>query len=523
LWRTRVPPPDEPQDNMIIQFGTETEIGIAREKEENLDVVAESMALVRSATKSGVLMRWDYNCEDPHADMRGFHVEQLRQDDDEAGYFAQDAARELTFVEIKSDLVLGNGARYYNDHAHPEYCTPECATVEELIAHDRAGERILMRCAQKLSEERESAVCLYKNNTDFRGHSYGCHENYLLPRSLPWEKLARGIQAFLVTRQIIAGAGKFALEEEDRFVAPGFQISQRSDFFSELQSVDTMQRRPIVNTRDEPHANPNLFRRFHVILGDANMSPFATRLKVGTTALVLEALARDPKRAYPALADPLRALTSISRDGKFRWEAALQDKKNSTALEMQRAYWLAATELCDLSHPSKAAIAADWDNVLRDLEVDPLRCRNRLDWPAKLALVREFQSAHNVGANDPWLQSLDLEYHRLDREKGLYYALEQSGAMIGTPHDAAVRRAISEPPRSTRAYIRGRCIQKFSASVLAAQWDHITLQGSRGPLKVSLLDVFTADEVTAYAKVVDAAKTPDDLAAIAEAVDGPLS
>jgi proteasome accessory factor A len=501
---------------MIIQFGTETEIGIAREKEENLDVVAESMALVRSATKSGVLMRWDYNCEDPHADMRGFHVEELRQDEDEAGYFAQDAERELTFVEIKSDLVLGNGARYYNDHAHPEYCTPECSTVEELVAHDRAGERILMRCAQKLSEERDCAVCLYKNNTDFRGHSYGCHENYLLPRSLPWEKLARGIQAFLVTRQIVAGAGKFAIEEEDKFVAPGFQISQRSDFFSELQSVDTMQRRPIVNTRDEPHANPNLFRRFHVILGDANMSPFATRLKIGTTALVLEALARDPKRSYSVLADPLAALVSISRDGKFHWEATLQDKKTTSALDLQREYLQAVKELCDLSARTRSTIVADWEKVLDDLGKDPMRCRNRLDWAAKLGLIREFQAAQNVGANDPWLQSLDLEYHRLDREKGLYYALEQSGSMLGVPDDASVRRAISDPPRTTRAYIRGRCIQKFSASVIAAQWDHITLQGTHGPLKISLLDVFTQQEVIAYAKVVDAAKCPDDLESIAE-------
>jgi len=507
---------------MIIQFGTETEIGIAREKEEDLDVVAESMALVRSATKSGVLMRWDYNCEDPHADMRGFHVRELRQDTDEANYFAQDAERELTFVEIKSDLVLGNGARYYNDHAHPEYCTPECSTVEELVAHDRAGERILMRCAQKLSEERGCVICLYKNNTDFRGHSYGCHENYLLPRSLPWEKLARGIQAFLVTRQIVAGAGKFALEEEDKFVAPGFQISQRSDFFSELQSVDTMQRRPIVNTRDEPHANPNLFRRFHVILGDANMSPFATRLKIGTTALVLEALARDPKRTFSILADPLQSLMSISRDGKFHWEAPLQGKRTSNALELQHEYLEAVQELCDLSVPSKASVVADWADVLEDLAKDPMRCRDRLDWAAKLALIREFQASQNVGANDPWLQSLDLEYHRLDREKGLYYALEQSGSMRGVPDDGVVRRAISDPPKTTRAYIRGRCIQKFSTSVVAAQWDHITLQGTRGPLKISLLDVFTQQEVLAFAKVVDAAKCPDDLEPIAELTTDPL-
>jgi proteasome accessory factor A len=344
----------------------------------------------------------------------------------------------------------------------------------------------------------------------------------LLPRSLPWEKLARGIQAFLVTRQIFAGAGKFAIEEEDRFVAPGFQISQRSDFFSELQSVDTMQRRPIVNTRDEPHANPNLFRRFHVILGDANMSPFATRLKFGTTALVLEALARDPKRCYSVLADPLQALVAISRDGKFHWEVALQDKKTSNALDLQREYLLAVKELCDLGDRSKAAIVADWEKVLADLGTDPMRCRDRLDWAAKLGLIREFQASQNVGANDPWLQSLDLEYHRLDREKGLYYALEQSGSMLGVPDDAAVRRAISEPPRSTRAYIRGRCIQKFAPAVIAAQWDHITLQGKRGPLKITLLDVFTQDEVTAYAKVVDAAKCPDDLESIAELTTDPL-
>src|SRR5438477_5483888 len=297
-----------------IQFGLETEIGISSDVEGEVDVVADSIALVRSATEPGVWMCWDYNCEDPHVDMRGFRVHELRQDTDEANYYAQDAARELSFVEIKSDLVLGNGARFYNDHAHPEYCTPECRTLGELVAHDRAGERILMACARHLSEHRGIAVRLYKNNTDFCGHSYGTHENYLLPRSLPWEKLARGIQAFLVTRQIVAGAGKFAYEEEDKFLAPGFQISQRSDFFSELQSVDTMQRRPIVNTRDEPHANPTLFRRFHVILGDANMSPFATKLKIGTTALVLEALARNPKRIYPILNEPLQSLMSISRD-----------------------------------------------------------------------------------------------------------------------------------------------------------------------------------------------------------------
>jgi proteasome accessory factor PafA2 len=498
----------------LIQFGLETEFGISRDGTDDVDVVAESIALVRSATEPGVWMCWDYESEDPHADMRGFRVNELRQDSDEANYFAQDAERELSFVEIKSDLVLGNGARFYNDHAHPEYCTPECHSVTELVLHDRAGERILMACAQHLSEQRHTKVRIYKNNTDFLGHSYGCHENYLLPRSLPWEPLAQGMQAFLVTRQIMAGAGKFAIEAEDRFVSPGFQLSQRSDFFSELQSVDTMQRRPIINTRDEPHANPKIYRRFHVILGDANMSPFATGLKVGTTALVLEALARDPKRAFPKLSEPLGTLFALSRDPKFRWELKLEASRTSTGLEVQRAYLQAVKELCDLSNPEKAQWVTDWETVLNDLEVDPMRCRDRLDWVAKLALVREFQAAQNLSPDDPWLRSFDLEYHRLDFAEGLYYGLEQSGALRGVPGESAVRDAIKHPPFS-RAYVRGKCIQKFASAVTSAQWDHITLQGTDGPIKISLLDLFAPDEIVRYAKTINAARSPDDLRTIA--------
>lgn len=499
----------------IIQFGLETEIGIFRDTAEELDVVAESIALVRSATEPGVWMRWDYGSEDPHADVRGFRVAELRQDTDEANYFAQDSQRELSFVEIKSDLVLGNGARFYNDHAHPEYCTPECGTLEELLAHDRAGERILMACAKHMSERLGSTVRLYKNNTDFLGHSYGCHENYLLPRSLPWEALAGGIQAFLVTRQIFAGAGKFAIEAEDRFVGPGFQIAQRSDFFSELQSVDTMQRRPIVNTRDEPHANAQRFRRFHVIIGDANMSPFATRLKVGTTALVLEALVADPKRKYPRLADPLRALTAISRDENFQWLVNLHDGTVTSSIDIQREYLHAVKQRCDLSSPERTALVQDWENTLDDLSRNVMLCRDRLDWVAKLGLIREFQEAQNIGQDDPWLQSLDLEYSRLDLAEGLYYGLEQSGALRPGVPPSLSEHAMHNPPASTRAYVRGRCIKKFPAAVLSAQWDHITLEGDHGPIKISLLDLFAPQEIMHYCRAVDAAQKPEDLRVLA--------
>lgn len=503
--------PDQPPP--VILFGIETEFGIARDDDAEADVVAESIALVRAARESGVRMRWDYGCEDPHADARGFRVDELRQDTDESGYFEQDSKRPMSFSEIKSDLVLGNGARFYNDHAHPEYCTPECSTVGEMVAHDRAGERIAMACAEHLNATENRQVRLYKNNTDFRGHSYGCHENYLLPRSLPWDLLARGMQAFLVTRQVFAGAGKFGVEAEDRFVSPGFQIAQRSDFFSELQSVDTMQRRPLINTRDEPHADPEKWRRFHVILGDANMSPFATRLKVGTTALVLEALVRQPSlaTALPRLTRPIEFLQAISRDPSWFTPGYQRSDTARKALGIQRSYLDAVRRHCDLADAERASVVEDWAGTLDDLERDPVVCRDRLDWVAKYQLIREFQAAEGVGDDDPWLQSLDLAYHHLEVSEGLYFGLEQSGAMRGVPDEEMVRNATTLPPASTRAAVRGRCIGKFPTAVVAAQWDHITLQCSTSLLKIPLTDLFAPEAVLRYRAAVEQASSPDEL------------
>lgn len=500
-----------------IVFGLETEFGIARGDQPDLDVVAESIALVRSAAEPGVLMRWDYREENPHRDVRGFVVSELRQDHDEAGYLDADAQRELTFAEIKSDFVFGNGARFYNDHAHPEYCTPECATFRDLVLHDRAGERIVMACAAALSREVGDTVRIYKNNTDFAGHSYGCHENYLIPRDLDWTTLANAVQAFLVTRQIHAGAGKFGIEEENRLAGTPFQISQRSDFFTELQSVDTMQSRPLINTRDEPHANPLLWRRFHVILGDANLSPFATWLKVGSTALTLEAIRHQPHRSWPRLVDPLRALRSISRDPAWRWEIPLARNHASakttpsTAIEVQRTYLQAVRDCCDLSTPDRNALVEAWATVLDDLASDPLRCADRLDWVAKHQLVRGFQQLEGIKDSDPWLRSLDLEYHRLDPNEGLYFGLEQSGALQGVPDPAEVAAAVHRPPGNTRAAIRGRCIDRFPEAVLAAQWDHVTLRTRGGPLRIDLTNLFDPDTIAKWLAVVESAASPDDL------------
>jgi proteasome accessory factor A len=500
---------------LSVQFGLETEIGITRQQPEGVDVVAESIALVRSATAPGVRMCWDYRCEDPHMDARGFRVKELLQDVDEADYAGTDAARPLSFIEIKSDLVLRNGARFYNDHAHPEYCTPECSTLLEILQQDYAGDALLMACVDGLNHATDNAVRLYKNNTDFRGHSYGCHENYLIPRRVSWDVLSQAIQAFFVTRQICCGAGKFGWEEEDRFLQPGFQVSQRSDFFSELQSVDTMQRRPLVNTRDEPHANQDHYRRFHVIIGDANLSLFSTYLKVGTTSLVLQAMVNGaPLGAFPRIAEPLRDLKRISRDATWRWECRLANGHVTTAVEVQRRYLEIVKDYVQPLTGEWLKLYEDWEEVLRDLERDPLSTADRLDWSAKYKLIQAFREAEGVGADDPWLRSLDLAYHLLDREEGLYFGLVEQGR-LRTPFSLEEVKGYGLcPPPSTRASIRGRCIEKFGRHIVAAQWDHLVFQAPGCWFKLDLRDMFDPATIRETLAAVSAADSVRELALI---------
>src|SRR5579884_1597057 len=232
-------------------FGLETEYGIAREDSAAMDPVVESMELVRAHLTRHFERRWDYGGEDPRADARGFRVDRLEQDREEDRFAEQDRHRPFSFHEMKSDLVLPNGARFYNDHTHPEYSTPECRTLIDLLAHDRAGERIVQTAADRRNELLgQRAVQLYKNNTDFHGHSYGCHDNYLVSRTIPFRRLVEGLLPFLVSRQVIAGAGKVGIEGQGGSFEPGhYQLSQRADFMETDLSVDTMHNRPILNTR----------------------------------------------------------------------------------------------------------------------------------------------------------------------------------------------------------------------------------------------------------------------------------
>jgi proteasome accessory factor PafA2 len=467
-------------------FGLETEYGITVAGAENIDVVAESIELVRRYTEHGAHMKWDYHLEDPHLDARGFRAKQLMQDADESAYYEIDKNRPLSFEEIKSDLVLSNGARFYNDHAHPEYSTPECTSLRQIVAQDKAGERILAECARRRNQKLDDSceVRLYKNNTDFVGHSYGCHDNYLMRRDLAWDRIVSGILPFLITRQIFAGAGKMGVEAESAATQPGvFQISQRADFFSVLVSIDTMNRRPLVNTRDEPHADTGRYRRFHVILGDSNMSEWATAMKIGTTSLVLDLIERGEAPQLD-IAQPIDANKSISRDQTYDWIIELKDGRKISAIDVQRIYLRAAAK----TDPSEDRqwVLREWENVLNDLERDPMSTRDRIDWAAKKFLLNALQDEEKLASSDPWLQAVDLEYHNVDLESGLYYELVRQGSMRRVVSEDDIKMSIFTPPETTRAFFRGRSVARFNDEIASIQWDEIVFANSSQSHRVSL-------------------------------------
>src|SRR5437762_546604 len=483
-------------------FGLETEYGITVSGAESVDVVAESIELVRCYTEHGALMKWDYELEDPHLDARGFRARELLQDTDESAYYEIDKSRPLSFEEIKSDLVLSNGARFYNDHAHPEYSTPECTTLQQIVAQDKAGERIVAECARRRNQKLPAGfeVRLYKNNTDFAGHSYGCHDNYLMRRDIAWDRIVAGMLPFLITRQIFGGAGKMGIEIESAQGEPGvYQVSQRADFFSVVVSIDTMNRRPLINTRDEPHVDASRYRRFHVILGDSNMSEWATAMKIGTTSLVLDLIERG-EAPQLEIAQPVDANRSISRDQTYDWVIELKDGRKISAIDVQRIYLRAASKI---DPPSVAAategvagnypndedrqwILREWENVLNDLERDVVLTRDRVDWAAKKFLLNALQEEEKLSWNDPWLQSIDLEYHNVDLERGLYYELVRQGAARRVVSEEDIKTSTFSPPETTRAFFRGRAVARFNDEISSIQWDEIVFANGSLSRRIAL-------------------------------------
>nr|NLI49118.1 proteasome accessory factor PafA2 family protein [Propionibacterium sp.] len=382
--------------------------------------------------------------------------------------------------------VLGNGARLYVDHGHPEYATPETTNATAATIHDLAGDAIVARAAARASDATGVRIRLFKNNTDGQGHSYGHHENHLVPRSLPWDRLAAVLPTFLVTRVVFAGAGRVGLGV--RGETPGFQLSQRADFFERTSGLDTTRERGILNTRDEPHATPSRWRRLHTIAGDANRNPFATWLRLGTLALLLDALASASPRvgaalgAVDALRDPVAAFRAVSRDPTLRRRLPT-GAGAASALDLQRRFLDAcAAHVAEASFPEGAEIVAEWAGVLDDLGRDPAATADRLDWPAKLTLLERLRERDGLSWADPRLARLDLAWAELDAPASPFAALKRAGALIDWIPAAAVAAATREPPADTRAHARGRLVATHPDAVVAATWDSVLIRDPRGGL-----------------------------------------
>jgi proteasome accessory factor A len=454
-------------------IGTETEYGIAAVGQPDFNPVLSSSMLISSYAGSLRRIRWDYEDESPLRDARGFEPV---------------TGRELSDEDLGlANVILPNGARYYVDHAHPEYSTPECLSPRSLVIHDKAGERILERSLAIVAAEIPSspALAIYKNNSDGKGNSYGTHENYLVDRATPFGDIVRDLTPFFVSRQIFTGAGKLGLEAQwDERGKHVFQLTQRADFFETEVGLETTLKRPIINTRDEPHADPERYRRLHVIVGDANLCEVALFLKLGATSIVLKMI-EDAFLPDFSLVNPVAAIHDVSRDVSLTAQVALTDGRKMTALQLQWEYLELARKYVDREDdtPENREVVERWEAVLHGLESDPRTLSAQLDWVAKLRLLEGYRERDGLAWSDAKLRAIDLQYHDVRRDRGLYHRLAHSGKVERLTTDEEVERAIMEPPEDTRAFFRGRCISKYPDAIAAASWDSLILDTGRDALQ----------------------------------------
>ena len=449
-------------------LGTETEFGISVRGEPGFNPAVASSLIVNSYPGNRVRVQWSYEEESPGRDARGFGHETYGPLDPEGAVV---------------NSVLANGARMYVDHAHPEYSAPESYDPLEAALYDKVGELVMHRAALAAFEHSGKTVSLYKNNSDGKGNSYGAHENYLLSRETPFGDVIRYAMTFLVTRQIFTGAGKVG-SENDR-PSTDFQITQRADFFEEEVGLETTLKRPISNTRDEPHGDPSKYRRLHVILGDANLSEPQNFLKLGTTALMLAALEDGAIPDPLDLLDPVESCWRVSHDLSLSQPLQLDGGGTATALELQGRYleWLSKYVEKEMDDPVWGQVVAEWDRVLGGLESDPMTLSDTLDWVAKKRVFEGFIAREGMDWSSSKLRALDLQYHDVDPNKGLYHRVAARGGMRRLFTDDQVAGAAVNPPERTRAYFRGRCVDLFSDSLVAANWDSLVFDIGESHLK----------------------------------------
>ena len=458
-------------------MGTEIEYGITVRGDPDFDPISGCVLLVNAYREdhAGEIL-WDYDQENPLADARGFQVDGEKYTPNQQ----ENIARNKTLV---------NGARYYVDHAHPEYSSPEVTTVRELVIHEKAGERVLEASRKEANTllPAGTQMLLYKNNSDRKGNSYGSHENYLMDRRTSFKEIVEHLMTFFATRQVYSGAGKVG--SENRGHPCQYQLSQRADFFETEVALDTMVKRPIINTRDEPHADREKYRRLHCIVGDANLSEYTIYLRNGATSIVLGMIEDGAVTKNLALRDPVRAIKEASHDPTCKKELQLENGKRLTAVQLQKEYLDMA-----LAHYSNATVDAEtqdllekWQFVLESLERDPMELDTQIDWVMKKAMIEGFMERKSLDWESPQVQMLDLQYHDLRLDKGLYYLLERQGRAERICTDEEISEAVYTPPDDTRAYFRGECLRRYGSAVFGVNWDSISFSVGDEPIKRILM------------------------------------
>ncbi len=452
-------------------MGIETEYGISVPGQPGANAMVTSSQVVNAYLAASAAKarraRWDFEEENPLRDARGFDLAREVAD-----------PTQLTDEDLGlANVILTNGARLYVDHAHPEYSTPECTNPRDAVIWDKAGERVMADAARRAAQvPGTQPIQLYKNNTDNKGASYGCHENYLMKRETSFSEIVRHLTPFFVTRQVVCGAGRVGIGVDGR--TDGFQISQRADFFEVEVGLETTLKRPIINTRDEPHADPEKYRRLHVIIGDANMSEVSTYLKLGTTGLVL-AMIEDGFLTVDLSVDmPVATLRAISHDPSCKRLLTLRDGRKMTAVQLQMEYLEQSRKYVEDRFGADVDdmttdILDRWESVLHRLGDDPMQLSGELDWVAKLELLEGYRSRDGLDWSHPRLQLVDLQYSDVRPDRGLYNRLVARGRIKRVTTDADVEAAIEDPPEDTRAYFRGRCLRQYADSVAAASWDSV--------------------------------------------------
>ncbi len=472
-------------------MGIETEYGISVPGRPSANpMLASGQVVLAYAAALGHRSRraiWDYTGESPLADARGFEMSRTRA-------HPSQLTDELADDPTMANVVLTNGARLYVDHAHPEYSAPEVTTPRDALTWDRAGELVMARAIELLAADAEQGRCepvnLYKNNTDGKGSSYGMHENYLLSRHTPFADVVLGLTPFFVARQILCGAGRVGIGQHSS--TAGYQISSRADFFEAEVGLETTFRRPIINTRDEPHATPERYRRLHVIIGDATLADVAGLLKLGTTSLVLAVIEEGREvlgsGVGPAgglgdlrLAEPLRALRDISHDPGLTALVTLADGRRMTGLQLLWSYYervraFLTTRDGAETDADTTEVLARWEDVMRRLEADVMSARTQLDWVAKLAILRGYRDRDGLPWTDPRLAAIDIQWSDVRPGKGLARTLEAGGRIERLTDPGAVEAAVTNPPEGTRAWFRGECVRRYPGALAAASWDSVILE-----------------------------------------------